>query len=638
MTQQLQQLLKTTNEYLTDFAKNGYCREKANDILRLTEDGCDAPFFRMLRTFGCDRFDAAMLLGGLLVSVSDRAADTAAALFGAPKGCITPAFAAAVFFGLEDILPFTASLQPYAPLSRLMDGVQCRSGAALRIKDCMADYAVSGVIWDDAFCTPDASGEILPLTAQKKAEEEIISFLRQDTAEPFVLQLTGEAGSGRHTVAKSALAAVGLPCICVHFDREPDGERLRELAAKLLLCGAVPVVSADFTEALSEITGRLAQEVGFVIVIAPQCPEKPSERTDTVHIALPNPTLAEQYRLWRQESESCTLAGGADLSELSGEFDMTPGAVKKALRYARVLGGDKPLTLSDVKRGCYRSFGADMGDKATKLQSAYSWDDMVLPKQSLRLLREACSQVRLRHKVLHGWGFSEKMPYGTGVSMLFTGPPGTGKTMAARILAGELGMDIYRISLANVVSKYIGETEKNLNEIFDKAKLCRGILFFDEADVLFSKRTEVREANDKYSNMESAFLLQKIEDFGGVVILATNLVQNFDEAFKRRMRFLIDFPFPGKAQRKSLWQKAFPDGAPLGDIDMDFLVEHFALSGSNIRNIALHSAFLAAQENAASIGMKQIMEAIRNEYAKIGKAFTRAEAGEYYCDLGIQGE
>ena len=295
-----------------------------------------------------------------------------------------------------------------------------------------------------------------------------------------------------------------------------------------------------------------------------------------------------------------------------------------------MLSNGEKLAFSDIKNGCYRSFATDMGNKAVRLDAVFGWDDIVLPARSKELLSQACSQVRLRHRVYSSWGFREKLPYGRGVSMIFTGPPGTGKTMGAQVMAKELGMDIYRVSLANVVSKYIGETEKNLNDIFEKAKSCRVILFFDEADVLFSKRTEVKDSNDKYSNMESAFLLQKMEEYSGVVILATNLVQNFDEAFKRRMSYIVEFPFPDVSRRRELWKKAFPGKTPLGDIDMDFLVEHYELSGSNIKNIALHSAFLAAGENSSTVEMKHIMRSVKNEFAKSGKAFTKAEAGEYY--------
>ena len=213
--------------------------------------------------------------------------------------------------------------------------------------------------------------------------------------------------------------------------------------------------------------------------------------------------------------------------------------------------------------------------------------------------------------------------------MIFSGPPGTGKTMAAQVIAGELSLSLYRVNLAGVVSKYIGETEKNLSEIFERAKKSRVVLFFDEADVLFGKRTEVRDSNDKYSNMEAAFLLQKIEEYSGIAILATNFVQNFDEAFKRRVKFLVEFPFPGKVQRAEIWQRVFPPEAPLGTLDFDYLVENFELSGSNIKNIAVHSAFLAASDGEGVIGMKHVVAALKNEYAKSGKSFTRAEAGEY---------
>ena len=345
------------------------------------------------------------------------------------------------------------------------------------------------------------------------------------------------------------------------------------------------------------------------------------------------PSIDEQYRIWESEIRSYKTDDTVDIPELAGEFSFTVGGIKKALRFAEMFAEGETISAADIKKGCCRSVNSDMGSKAVKINCVYGWDDIVLPEHSRKLLRTACDQVRYRHKVYDTWGFSGKIAYGRSVSMIFTGPPGTGKTMAAQIIASELGLDIYRISLANVVSKYIGETEKNLDEIFEKAKKSKIVLFFDEADVLFSKRTEVKDSNDKYSNMEAAFLLQKIEEYNGIVILATNLVQNFDEAFKRRMKLMIDFPFPDSARRAEMWKRAFPEKLPLENIDFDYLVNNFELSGSNIRNISLHSAFLAAADGSGAVGMKHIIAALRNEYSKSGKAFTKAEAGEYYYYL-----
>lgn len=266
------------------------------------------------------------------------------------------------------------------------------------------------------------------------------------------------------------------------------------------------------------------------------------------------------------------------------------------------------------------------------MPAVYGWDDLVLPAFQKETILAASNQVKHKHKVYEEWGFDRKMPYGRGVSMIFAGAPGTGKTMAAQVFAAELGIDLYKVELSAVVSKYVGETEKNLEEIFEQARQSQVILFFDEADVLFSKRTEVKEANDKYSNMEAAFLLQKMETYDGVTILATNLIQNFDEAFKRRVKFVIDFPFPDFAQRRELWERAIPASVPVGELDLDYLASSFELSGSSIRNIVLHAAFLAAPEDM-EIGMKEILMAVRNEFAKSGKILTKEDAGEYHMLL-----
>ena len=631
MTENLQNVFSQLNGCLAAFSEAGYSADKAEEVLSLLDREDDLPLFRVFNAFGCNRFEKAAVALGLLTAVSSEASERAARLCGGMK----PSLVAALFFGMGDIAPFADSLQTYAPLGRLFDNVAPRCDAPIRIRDFVVDYALNGTLYDECFLSvEDEENELVPLRSQQNAERELISILeKSDTSQPFVLRLIGQTGSGRHTCAGNVLRKLGMRYVPLCLPDSLSDEAMTELASKLLLFGGIPVVSAvEPNPGFGRQLRRLAEEVGFVTAVSESACLSGLSGVDTAAVRLSTPSLHENFLLWQSIGSKYPLADSADFSELSGEFEMTAGAIEKALRSAYMLSDGAALTLTDIKNGCYRSFDADLGDKAVKIDCVFSWDDMVLPSQSKRLLHDACQQVRLRRRVFDIWGFAGKMPYGKGVSMIFTGSPGTGKTMAAQVMAAELGMEIYKVSLANVVSKYIGETEKNLNEIFNKARLCKCILFFDEADVLFAKRTEVRDANDKYSNMESAFLLQKIEEYNGVVILATNLVQNFDEAFKRRMRFIIDFPFPDALRRREMWQKAFPAQAPIGYIDYDFLVERFELSGSNIRNIALHSAFLAAAENG-QIGMKHIMEAIRNEYAKSGKAFTKAEAGEYFSEL-----
>ena len=246
-----------------------------------------------------------------------------------------------------------------------------------------------------------------------------------------------------------------------------------------------------------------------------------------------------------------------------------------------------------------------------------------------KLLRQACSQISCRCQVYETWGFQNKMAYGRGVSMLFLGPPGTGKTMAAQVIANELHLELYKADLSGVLSKYIGETQKNLKEIFDEVQKSKSILFFDEADVLFSRRVDVTDARDISANAQTAYLLQKMEEYDGITILATNLLQNFDDAYKRRMKYIIRFSLPQKEQRKELWRKVFPREMPLAeDVDMEYLASNFELSGASIKNIALNAAFLAASEGQIT-GMGQIMYALQQEYQKAGKILGKAELKEY---------
>jgi SpoVK/Ycf46/Vps4 family AAA+-type ATPase len=262
---------------------------------------------------------------------------------------------------------------------------------------------------------------------------------------------------------------------------------------------------------------------------------------------------------------------------------------------------------------------------ARQIEPKYTWNDIVLPSDQLAQLTQVCNQVKYQHIVYGNWGFERKLSLGKGVNMLFSGSPGTGKTMAAEVIANDLQLDLYKIDLSQVVSKYIGETEKNLDRIFTLARNANGILFFDEADALFGKRSEVKDAHDRYANIEIAYLLQKMEEYEGITILATNLHQNLDEAFTRRVRFILEFPFPEQEYRLSIWQNIWPKETPLApDMDLNFMAQQFKLAGGNIRNIALAAAFLAA-ENGQSVGMKHLLQATKREFQKMGRLVSNEE-------------
>lgn len=246
--------------------------------------------------------------------------------------------------------------------------------------------------------------------------------------------------------------------------------------------------------------------------------------------------------------------------------------------------------------------------------------DLCLPAEHHRKLTAVCAMLGKRDRVMKEWGFADKYSYGNGISLLFYGAPGTGKTMAAQAVAGELGMPLYRVDLSQLISKYIGETQKNIGKVFEQAKQLKGILLFDEADALFAKRNEVNDAQDKYSNAETAYLLQRIEECDGICILATNLLHNFDEAFRRRITYMLNFPMPDETVREQLWEKVFPVQAQVSeDVSTAILAESFEMSGAAIRNAALQGAYLAAVEDT-EIGMKHILCGIANEFRKLNKS------------------
>lgn len=263
--------------------------------------------------------------------------------------------------------------------------------------------------------------------------------------------------------------------------------------------------------------------------------------------------------------------------------------------------------------------------RAQRVDCRFSLEDVVLPEESMAAIRLACLRVKNAAKVYAEWGMGRLVTYGKGVSLLFSGPPGTGKTMTAQAVAKELSMDLYRVNLPAVVSKYIGETEQHLSEIFEHAKARKVVLFFDEADVLFGKRTEIKDANDKYSNMEAAYLLQRIEEYEGVTILATNYRQNFDEAFNRRLTATIMFPFPDEESRLAIWQRSIPPALLSPELDLTRLSTRFEFTGSAIKNVVLFAAFLAAARGEEALSMDLILEGVREEYKKQGKVVSMEE-------------
>ena len=347
-----------------------------------------------------------------------------------------------------------------------------------------------------------------------------------------------------------------------------------------------------------------------------------------VWLEFPIPPYSQRRALWEHTLLSQTPEAGqtpraseSEIAALAGQFQLTTGKIRDAVASARDMAAQRDeLPDSEHLFAAARSHSNPcLSSLARQIVPRYGWDDIILPDDQLALLREIVATVIERPQVLDEWGLGQKLVSSRGVTALFSGPPGTGKTMAAEILAAELRLDLYKIDLSTVVSKYIGETEKNLERIFNEAEQSNAILFFDEADALFGKRSEVRDSHDRYANIEISYLLQRMEMYDGVTILATNLRANLDEAFTRRLQFAVDFPFPEAPDRLRIWHTLFPPDVPHEPrLDFDLLAHRFQLAGGNIRNVLVSAAYLAASDGQI-VTMEHLLHGIRRELQKMGR-------------------
>ncbi|WP_053227503.1 ATP-binding protein [Solirubrobacter soli] len=340
-----------------------------------------------------------------------------------------------------------------------------------------------------------------------------------------------------------------------------------------------------------------------------------------------SPSFGERAQAWAD------LTGSLESEDVAAKFRLSMTQIVEASEVARLSatarGVDRPERV-DLDAGARQASSSRLGELAARLPPGYKWEDLVVPERQKELLQSISAYLRHRDRVLSDWGYEKTVARTQGLKVLFAGESGTGKTMGAQVIAAELGLEIFRVDLATTVSKYIGETEKNLDRIFGAAEGSNAILFFDEADALFGKRSEVGDSHDRYANIEVAYLLQKMEGYPGAVILATNFRRNIDDAFVRRLDFVIDFPFPEPEDRRRIWERVLPDEAPKADdIDLDFLSEKFKLSGGAIRNCSLAAAFQAADDDGA-ISMRHLVRAVAQEYGKQGRLTLEADFERFH--------
>lgn len=470
--------------------------------------------------------------------------------------------------------------------------------------------------------------------------------------QPVNVILTGESGIGRTTASAYIAKACGFALLSVDYNylvNHPNPIRaLRKCIRECIMSGAALCIRNVSSEESSsnEIKNfllRTRKEYSILgaipLFIAVTKDVKPLSYLPGKNFWFNMGELSndEQVGLWEGMLETRPYGDKIETQKIAMMMKLTPGQVEKVLQLMDIEYTIDPSEMSIAKltEKCYEILDDGRYNNMKHIRSTIRLEDLKTSERNIAMIRNACNQVIYRRKVFEAWNMKSKFSYGRCVSMLLAGPPGTGKTMAVHAISSELGLELYKVDLSQLVDKYIGETQKRLEEVFKKAEISNMILFFDEADAIMGKRSETKDSHDKYANTEIAYILQRMEEFDGIVILATNYIQNIDVAFMRRIRYVINFEKPDEALRKEIWVHSFAKEAPLSsDIDFDFLAKQFELSGGNIKNIVLNASFLAAAEGS-EIRMEHIIKAVYYENNKDKRMGFTTDYGEYSYLVGF---
>lgn len=471
------------------------------------------------------------------------------------------------------------------------------------------------------------------------AANRLVTLSTESPETPPLAIFGGGEGIGRTEVATIASERLDRPLLAADDATALNASHLETLRMEALLRDATVFIKiTKDRETTWDKPRQLLQAVddipGPVIVALSDLPPASAYATVTNHTTLtiefPRPSVRQRREYWDRQA----LPADADPAALAAAFRLPPGGIDAAMTTAQRLARSTGVSLSadHVLSGARAQTGEALADLAERIEPRYTWDDIVLSPDQTAQLREAAAWLRHSGRVYEEWGFERRFAAGTGLTALFSGPSGTGKTMAAEVLAGAAGLELYRVDLSTVVDKYVGETESNLGQVFDAAANVDAVLLFDEADALFGSRSAVSDAQDRYANVEVNYLLQRIEAHEGPVILTTNLKGNIDDAFLRRIDLGIDFSRPDCDARTAIWQLVFPDETPVDALNVEYLAG-FELTGGNIENIARTAAFLAADDpDADRVTMTHVVRAVRREFQKNGR-LTMPEDFDGYGDL-----
>jgi len=538
-----------------------------------------------------------------------------------------------------NVLAATSPLRHWRLLDIHQPGPRPLTVAALHLDERILNYIKGLNYLDDrltAYIAPldiaDSQQSELP-ASQQTLVDAILHYLHHAAEnQAQAIQLLGMDSVSKQDVAGASAKALGLQLFRVPAELLPLQSSELESLARLWQRESYLLPFALYMDGAEENDGSASQALqrfvsrfnGLIFVDTREI--RPGLGASGMAFDVQKPAVTEQQAAWLAE---IPVIDRNSAGRLANQFNLNLPAIRHIAK--RVLpegqASDDDI-FNHLWQGCLLNTRPRLDKLAQRIEPKASWIDLVLPEETRLLLHQITEQVPNRHKVYDDWGFRQKMSRGLGISVLFAGASGTGKTMAAEVIAKELNLNLYRIDLSAVVSKYIGETEKNLRRVFEAAEDGGTLLFFDEADALFGKRSEVKDSHDRFANTQVADLLQRMEAYSGLAILATNMQSALDQAFCRRLRFIVNFTFPGPAERKIIWQKAFTDKVfkpetKYGDLDFERL-SHFNLTGGNIHSIALNAAFLAAQSNE-HVTMRHVIQSVRTEFRKLEKPINEAE-------------